>query len=53
LIPVYILYKYLQKKIRPRESMGRLLLYLATGSFLIFLYTFLLVFAIRMLFPGA
>jgi len=53
LIPVYSLYKYLQKIIRPKESFGRLFLYLFAGSLLVFVYTFLIVFVIKKLFPGA
>jgi hypothetical protein len=53
LIPVYALYKNLQKMIRPRESGSRFLLYLLAVCILIFVYTFLLVFIIRLLFPGA
>ncbi len=53
LIPLYLLYKYLQKKTRPKESMSRLLLYLFAGFALVFIYTFLIVFIIKKIFPGA
>jgi hypothetical protein len=53
LIPVYSFNKYLQERIRPRESLGRLLGYILSGLLLIFIYTFLLVFLIRKLFPAA
>jgi hypothetical protein len=53
LIPVYLFNKYLQKKLRPRESMGRLFLYMFSGFTIIFGYTFLLVWVIKKLFPGA
>jgi hypothetical protein len=53
LIPVYLLYGYMQKMIRPKDSMGRLFLYLLAGFFLVFVYTFLVVFIIKKLFPGA
>jgi hypothetical protein len=53
LIPVYLFNKYLQKKIRPRESLGRLFLYMLSGILIIFTYTFVVVFIIGKLFPGA
>lgn len=53
LLPVYWLYKYLQKTMRPRESMRRFHCWLLVNFMLIFAYTFLLVFVIKMLFPGA
>ena len=53
LIPVYLFNKYLQKKIRPKESMGRLFLYMLTGFIVVFAFTFLVVFVIKKLFPGA
>jgi hypothetical protein len=52
-LPVYLFYKYLQKTIRPRESMTRLFLYITAGFVLVFVYTFLLVFVIKKIFPGA
>jgi len=53
LIPVYSLYKYMQKMIRPKDSAGRLFLYLFAGFALVFVYTFLVVFIIKKIFPGA
>lgn len=53
LMPIYSINRYLQKKIRPRESLQRLLLYLLSGLFLVFVYTFLLVLVIKKIFPGA
>ena len=53
LIPVYFFNKNLQKIIKPRESLGRLFLYLLLGFVLIFVYTFLVVFIIKKLFPDA
>jgi hypothetical protein len=53
LIPAYLLNKYLQKIIRPRESLGRLFFYLLNGMLLVFVYTLLLVFVIKLLFPSA
>ena len=53
LIPVYLLYKYLQRVMRPRESMRRFLFWLLTVFLLIFAYTFVIVLLIKMIFPGA
>ena len=53
LFPVYLLYKYMQRIIRPKESAGRLFLYLFAGFALVFVYTFLVVFIIKKIFPGA
>jgi|CXWL01.1.fsa_nt_gi RsiW-degrading membrane proteinase PrsW (M82 family) len=53
LIPGYLVYKYLQKAMRPRESMRRFIIWLLAAFALIFAYTFLVVFAIKMLFPEA
>jgi hypothetical protein len=53
LIPAYLLYKYLQQKMRPRESGQRFLLWLLASFVLIFGYTFLVVLLIKLLFPGA
>jgi hypothetical protein len=53
LFPVYLINKYLQRIIKPRNSLGQLFLYLLSGLVLIFGYTFLLVLIIKKLFPGA
>ncbi|MEO7983150.1 MAG: hypothetical protein ABI688_03605 [Bacteroidota bacterium] len=53
LLPLYALYKYLLKRLRPRESMTRFLCWLLANLILIFASTFLVVFVIRLLFPGA
>jgi hypothetical protein len=53
LLPVYLLYKYLQQVIRPKESMRRFMQWMLIMFIIIFAYTFLLVFVIRLLFPGA
>jgi uncharacterized membrane protein YidH (DUF202 family) len=50
-IQIYTVNKYLQKVIRPRESLGRLLLYILAAMTLIFAATFVLVLTIRFLFP--
>ena len=53
LIPVYAVIKYLQKIIRPRQSFGRLLLYICSAMAVIFIFTFGVVFIIRKLFKPA
>ncbi len=53
LLPVYLVYKYLQRVMRPKESLQRFFLYLLVVFMLVFGYTFLLVFVIRLMFPGA
>ncbi|MEI2738748.1 MAG: hypothetical protein V9F01_08180 [Chitinophagaceae bacterium] len=53
LMPMYMLYQYLQRIMLPRKSMRRFLLWMLAVFVLIFVYTFLLVFSIKMLFPGA
>lgn len=53
LFPVYIATKYLQRKINPKGSFGRLILYIFLVFAMIFIYTFLLVFVIKRLFHGA
>jgi len=53
LIPAYLLNQWLQKKIRPRESIGRLFLYLFSGMLTVFVFVLVLVFLIRVIFPGA
>jgi uncharacterized membrane protein YidH (DUF202 family) len=52
LMPAYLLYNYLQKAMRPRESMQRFLGWMLTVFLLVFLYTFLVVFVIKMIFQG-
>jgi len=53
LLPLYSINKSLQKFIRPRESLARLFSYLLSGMLLVFLYTMLLVFLIKWMFPSA
>lgn len=53
LIPAYSLNKYLQRTIKPRESLGRLFFYLFSGMMLVFVYTLLLVLLIKFIFPTA
>ena len=53
LFPVYLFNKWLQVRMRPRDSLTSLFLYLFAGFTLVFIYTFLLVFLIKKLFPAA
>jgi len=53
LVPAYLLNKYLQKILNPRKSLGRLIIYLLGGLLLVFVYTLLLVFLIKWIFPNA
>lgn len=53
LIPAALLYNYLKKAMRPSVSAGRFLLWMLAVFVFIFCYTFLLVFMIRLVFPGA
>ena len=53
LLPVYAINKYLQKILRPRESLARLFSYLLGGMLLVFVYTLLLVLLIKWIFPNA
>lgn len=53
LVPLYLLNKYLEKIIKPKESFGKLFLYLFAMLVLIFGYTFLLVFTIKKIYPEA
>jgi hypothetical protein len=53
LLPVYLLYKWLELKMRPKESLGRFLLFMITVLAIIFSYTFLVVLLIHLVFPGA
>ncbi|HET9825296.1 MAG TPA: hypothetical protein VFP87_08180 [Chitinophagaceae bacterium] len=53
LVPIYSINKYLQNILRPRESLARLFSYLLSGMILVFLYTLLLVFIIKWMFPNA
>jgi hypothetical protein len=53
LIPAYLVNKYLQKIIKPKESGLRFLIYMLSAFALVFIYTFLIVFAIKRLLPEA
>jgi len=53
LIPLYAVMNYLQKVMRPKESIRKFIFWLLTVLALIFIYTFLIVFVIKLLFPEA
>jgi len=53
LIPLNAAIRYLQRVMRPKESMRNFLFGLLTVLALIFIYTFLIVFGIKLLFPEA
>lgn len=51
LMPAYYANKLLHRFIRPRQSLGRLLVYMLSALSLSFAYTFLLVWILLHLFP--
>jgi hypothetical protein len=53
LLPANWLYKFIERKIDPRRSGKRFLAWLLLVFIFIFAYTFLVVFIIRLVFPGA
>jgi uncharacterized membrane protein YidH (DUF202 family) len=53
LLPVYLFYKWLEKKLQPKESFRRFLIFLFIVLAVIFCYTFLVVLLIHLVFPGA
>ncbi len=53
LLPLFLLYKWLQVKMHPRQSLQRFFGFMAVMFVVVFVYTFLLVFGIRLIFPGA
>ena len=53
LLPLFLLYKWLQGKMNPRKSLQHFFGFMAVMFVLVFSYTFLLVFGIRLIFPGA
>lgn len=53
LLPLYLLYKWLQVKMNPRHSLPHFFGFMAVMFVIVFVYTFLLVFSIRFIFPGA
>jgi len=53
LLPVYMVYNYLQRVLQPRESGRKFLLWLFVVLSIVFVYTFLVVLVIRLMFPGA
>ncbi|MET0391788.1 MAG: hypothetical protein ABW019_01550 [Chitinophagaceae bacterium] len=53
LVPVYAVLSWLQKAIRPRESMSRLFAYLLAALCIIFASVFLVVWIVKALFAPA
>jgi len=53
LLPLFLLYKWLQVKMKPRHSLQHFFGFMAVMFVIVFSYTFLLVFGIRLLFSGA
>jgi hypothetical protein len=53
LIPIYLFYKYLRKKMKPEESFGRFFLFIVAALASIFIYTSLIVLLIGLVFPHA
>ncbi len=53
LIPAYLFYQWLEKKMIPRSSGKNFLIWLLLVFAFIFIYTFLVVFLIRSIFPKA
>jgi len=53
LIPINWLYKYLEQKMKPRESSRNFFSWMMTILVIIFVYTFFVVFVIKILFPAA
>jgi hypothetical protein len=51
LIPIYYLYRYMMRSIRPRQSAARLFLFLLANFLLVIVYTMLLVGLVVKLFP--
>lgn len=51
LIPAFYVNQVLQKTLKPRQSFLRLMIYLLSALGLIFIYTYLLVWAVAHLFP--
>ena len=52
-IPIYMLYKKLVLKMRPKESFGHFFIWMITILSLVFVFTFCIVFVIKILFPTA
>lgn len=53
LIPVYAAHRWLQQRLRPRVSAGRLLLYMLSVLLLVFLLSFLVVWMLQWLLAPA
>jgi len=53
LIPVYFFNRYMQSLVKPRKSLQNLFAYIFIVLAFIFMYTFLLVYCIKWIFPIA
>jgi hypothetical protein len=53
LVPAYAMLQYLKRALRPRESGRQFLLWLVCSFLFVFVFTFAVVFIIRLLFPLA
>jgi hypothetical protein len=51
LIPIYFLYRYMMRSIRPRQSAARLFIFLLANFLMVLVYTMLLVALVAKLFP--
>ena len=51
ILPIYMLSKWTQRVIRPRQSLGRLWTWMGLMAVAVFLLTFLLVRMVTLLFP--
>ncbi len=50
-LPIYMLSKWTQRVLKPRQSLGRLLAWMGLMAVAVFLLTFLLVRMVTLLFP--
>lgn len=53
LIPLNTAYQYLQRNVKAKQSPGRFLLFILISMILVFGYTFLVVFLIKLIFRNA
>ena len=52
LFPAYLFYQYLARIMRPKETLARFAAWMFAVFVLILVYTFIVVFGIRLVFPG-
>lgn len=53
LLLFHSLYRKLEQQLQPRQSLSRFFIFLLTVLAIVFIYTFLVVFGIRLIFPAA